>query len=93
MVPYAKFKSTLRPVKCYKLLVSNPVEPRLYGLPKIHKGGDQYRLILSNIDAPTEKIAKWLVQEFAKFTKPFCYSIKNSVEFTQKMSNVEIQKD
>jgi hypothetical protein len=53
-----------------KFTVSNPKVPRLYGLPKTHKPGNKMRPIVSNNDAPTEKIAKWINQEFEKLPKP-----------------------
>jgi hypothetical protein len=41
-----------------KFTASNPKTPRLYGLPKTHKPGNKIRTVVSNNDAPTEKIAK-----------------------------------
>lgn len=77
----------------WKLLVSNPVCPRLYGLPKLHKDGIPMRPVVSNICAPTEKLAKWLVEEFKKLKAPFSFSVENSIDFTSKMKNVRIEDD
>ena len=32
---------------------NNPIIPKVYGLPKIHKTGNKMRPIISNIGAPT----------------------------------------
>lgn len=47
-----------------KLLVLNPICPRLYGVRKAHKPGNQTRPVCSNINDPKEKMANWLVCEF-----------------------------
>jgi hypothetical protein len=50
--------------------VSNPQVPKLYGSPKTHKPGKKMRPITSNNNASTEKVAKWLVQEFNNLPDP-----------------------
>lgn len=77
----------------WRLLVSNPIIPRLYGLPKIHKPGNKWRPILSNINAATEKSQKWLVEEFRRLTPPFSLTVKNSIEFVHKIENETILPD
>ena len=65
-------------LKC-KLNVPNPKLLVLYGLPKIHKTGPlKMRLIVSNIDSPNYKIAKWFVNITNTLEKPPHSSIKNS---------------
>lgn len=76
-----------------KLLVSNPKCPALYGLPKIHKPGNAMRPIVSNINSPSEKVAKWLVAEFKKLCQPPSFSVKNSIEFTNKVSDIQLEAD
>jgi hypothetical protein len=42
---------------------SNPKIPRIYGIQKTHKTGNKLRPITSNIDAPTERLSKWLTNK------------------------------
>ena len=76
---YIIVKSTI-----LQLRISNPQVPKLYGLPKIHKPGKQMRPIASNINAPTKKIAKMLIQQFKQSNPPPSLSIKNSSDFVKK---------
>lgn len=48
----------------WKLRVSNPTMPKIYGLPKTHKPILKMRPIISNNNSPAEKCAKWLVTQF-----------------------------
>lgn len=84
-----KYKTELGATK-WKLLVSNPRCPQLYGLPKTHKAGNKMRPVVSNINAPTEKMAKWLVKEFNNFRKPFSFSVKNTLDFVDRVKNVVV---
>lgn len=69
-----------------KLRVSNPVLPRIKGLPKIHKPGNEMREIVSAERSPTHRLAKWLVEQFKSMGKQFnSKSVKNSKEFTQRL--------
>jgi len=52
--------------KRFMIKVQNPQLPKLYGLPKIHKPGESMRPIVSNINAPTYNLAKYLVEMFSK---------------------------
>lgn len=38
------------------LSISNPIVPRIYGLPKIHKLGNKMRSISPDIDAPSNNL-------------------------------------
>lgn len=68
----------------WKLSVPNPKLPRLYGLPKIHKVGKKMRPIVSNIDAPTYKLSKWVVESFKSYHQPIGLYVKNSFDFGEK---------
>lgn len=76
-----------------KLSVTNPRIPRMYGLPKTHKPGFQIRPVVTTIDDPTCKIAKFLTKYFNSFRKFPSRSIKNSLEFTKLMNEVKIEEN
>lgn len=77
----------------WKLKNSNPQVPRLYGLPKIHKPGDSMRPIVSNINAPTQKISKWLIEQFSLLEPPPSLSVKNSIDFVNKVKDLRITRN
>jgi hypothetical protein len=58
---------------------------KLYGAPKTYKPGKKMRPIVSNIDAPTKKIAKWLAEEFNKFPDPPDLYVKNTPAALKKL--------
>lgn len=80
MVKDAKFIiKQICEVNKYRLTVSNPEVPMMYGLPKIHKEGDKMRKIASNVLSPLSKIAKWLVTDLKKFGEFEGFSVKKLV--------------
>lgn len=46
----------------FTVKVQNPQLPKLYGLPKIQKPGNNMSPIVTNINAPTYDLAKYLVK-------------------------------
>lgn len=80
-----------------KLLVHNPKIPRLHCLLKEHKPvndtSPNMRPIGDNIDAPNSKVAKWLLKRFQDLPKPFSFSVKNSMDFVEKLKDVVIYED
>lgn len=88
-----KYSCILGRSTIWQLKNSNPQVPRLYGLPKIHKPGQQMRPIASNINAPTQKIAKWLIQQFKLLDPPPSLSVKNSIDFVEKVKNLRITRN
>ncbi|XP_036317693.1 uncharacterized protein LOC118732671, partial [Rhagoletis pomonella] len=80
-------------VNKYHLIVSNPSVPLMYGLPKVHKNGSKMRKIVSNINSPLSNIARWLVKDLKKFGSFDGYSVKNSLDFIEKVRDIEIEKD
>ena len=78
-----------------RLKVSCPSLPRIKGLPKVHKPGNEMREIVSAVGSPTQKIAKWLVQEFKNVPKQFqSRSVSNTQDFTRKLlESGEISQD
>jgi len=77
----------------WSLTVPNAKVPKLYGLPKIHKAGNKMRPIVASIDAPTQKLSKWLVNQFKTLPPIESLSVKNSFEFAEKIKNLQIAND
>jgi len=75
------------------LTLSNPKIPSLYGLPKLHKIGNKMRLVVSNINSPTSKISEYIVKQFKKLNYHSKYSIKNSIELTNKLADFKLEPD
>lgn len=80
-------------VFAWQLKVSNPIVPRLHGLPKVHKIPLKMRPIVSNISAPTYKVAKWLVKTFNGLNSSEGRYVKNSNDFVEKIKDVRIGDD
>ncbi|XP_044741106.1 uncharacterized protein LOC123302299 [Chrysoperla carnea] len=75
----------------FQLQCSNPVTPRLYCLPKIHKQDGSMRHIVSGINSPTYKIAKWLVNKFQTLNNESdSSSVKNSIDLINKIKDTEL---
>jgi hypothetical protein len=60
--------------------VSNPRIPEMYGLPKIH------------VNSPFQNVSKWLVKKLRKLRSVEGFSIKNSVELCEKLTNVTMNQ-
>lgn len=73
-------------VKKFRLVNSNPRIPTLYVLYKTHKEGR--RPIISCVNCPTSKIAKYLVSEFNKLVPPNGFYIKNSLDLLMKLQKL-----
>ncbi|KAG8239164.1 hypothetical protein J437_LFUL018652, partial [Ladona fulva] len=59
--------SSIPPEEHRGLFSSAPKPPRLYGLPKVHKEGVPLRPIVSQIDAPTYQLAKFLANSLKMY--------------------------
>jgi len=67
--------------------------PRAYGLPKVHKPGSKYRLIISSVDSPTYHFAYLLHKLiFQNIKKPFNH-IDNSFELIKKLDGTRLNDD
>lgn len=69
------------------LTLNSAVPPRIYFLPKIHKNGTPYRPIVSSIDSPTYKLAKWYTSILSKVVGKLEGSVRNSFEFATKIKS------
>lgn len=78
-----------------EVIVPNPCLPRLKCLPKIHKEGNEMREIVAAVSSPTQKIAKWLLNEFKRFGQDItARSVKNYKEVIDKILAMgEIETD
>lgn len=85
--------STILKIPKYRLSVPNPIVPRLYGLPKIHKPGNKMRPIVSSIDAPPYKIAKEVVAELRMLPPPPGLFVKNTYDFVDRLKDIILQED
>jgi hypothetical protein len=71
-----KVKETLADIKnkhgvnLKYLQYSNSKIPSIYGLPKMHKPGNKLSPITSNINAPTERLSKWLTSKLKDLHNP-----------------------
>ena len=83
-------KSTLLEELCRKLSPTGSRPPRLYGLPKIHKGVP-LRPIVSNIGAPTYQLSKHLAGLLGQLTGKSTHHVKNSSQYVQTLSSIRIQ--
>lgn len=78
----------------FRLNVSNPVVPRMYCLPKIHKPGKSMRPIVSGINSPTYLLSKWLVDEFKNLPlNSDSFSVENSLEFINKIKDHTLMEE
>lgn len=77
----------------FSLTVSNPVLPRMYCLPKIHKEGKSMRPIVSCINSPTYLLSKYLSSSFSSLpNQQENFSVKNSYEFINKIKAIELSE-
>uniref|UniRef100_T1GQN8 Uncharacterized protein n=1 Tax=Megaselia scalaris TaxID=36166 RepID=T1GQN8_MEGSC len=72
----------------YKLISSNPKIPTIYIFYITHTIGT--RRIIANVDSPTSKIAKFLVQKFNCLRPPEGLFVKNSFEVADKLSKLHL---
>jgi len=72
------------------LLCSDGCLPRAYGLPKIHKPGYQFRLIVSSIDSPFYSLAYFLHKIIVSKEFYTTSHIENSIQLIEKLKNVKL---
>jgi len=66
---------------------------RAYGLPKIHKPGFTFRIIISSVDSPTYSIANFIYRIISKnIVKPHSH-IENSYQLVYKLNGLPIEEN
>lgn len=77
-----------------KVKVSNPSLPRIRCLPKIHKEGEEMREIIAATNAPTVKLASWLLQKFKDMGRVSSRTVSNRTEAIKMIQQAgRIDKD
>jgi len=75
----------------YKFLYcSEGILTRAYGLPKIHKPGNPFRLIISSIDSPFYYLAGFLQKLIIDHVPNTFSHLDNSFKLNEKLNNVNI---
>ncbi|XP_042202209.1 uncharacterized protein LOC121852182, partial [Callorhinchus milii] len=67
--------------------------PRLYGLPKIHKEGTPLRPIVSTINSPTYKLARFLSDTLLPFTGKTSSAVLNSTQLVSMVKDMVLSPD
>ena len=76
-----------------KLIVYDPLVPRIYGLPKIHKPGVPLRPIVDTIGSPTYRLAKFLVEKLKPLVGNTSSFIKDSSYFIEKIKHRHMEEE
>jgi hypothetical protein len=72
---------------------SNPKTPRIYRFQKIQNPGNKLRPLTSNIDAPTERLSKWLTNKLKGLPNPPGLFVKNTQKFVEKVKDIQLAQD
>lgn len=83
----------ISPKTAQSLLIHNALSPRIYGLPKLHKNGVPMRPIVSCVQSPLSKLAKFLKNILNNIVNKSNSYIKDSWHFKEKIKNVEIPEN
>jgi len=76
-----------------KIYCSDGILPRAYGMPKVHKKDNSYRIIISSIDSPLHPLANF-IHEIIKNNCPKAEShIDNSFQLVKKLNGSTLEKD
>ena len=70
-----------------KLLTSDPLIPRIYGLPNIHKSGIPLRPLVDTIGSPSYRLPKFLANKLKPLVGNTRSFIKDSPFFIEKIKN------
>jgi hypothetical protein len=67
--------------------------PRAYGLPKVHKPGVPFRIIISSIDSPLYGLATFLHEIISKNIPEAPSRVDNSFQLVQKLIEKRVDPD
>lgn len=73
-----------------RLYCSDGVLPRAYGLPKIHKTGTPFRIIISCINSPLHSLASYLQNLISKSIPKASSFIENSFQLIHKIKGIKL---
>lgn len=79
--------------KYKRLMVSDGVLPRAYALPKIHKTGIPFRIIVSTIDSPLYPFASFLQSLISSSIPKAKSHIENSFQLVERLQGLRIDKN
>ena len=66
-----------------------PSLPYIYGLPKIHKKDNSFRPIISNVNAPSYRLSKWLAKQLSPLMGNFSNShLRNNVDLINYLKDI-----
>jgi len=77
----------------HKLIESNPLTPRIYGLPKIHKEGAPLRRIVNTIGGPTYLLSKFLAFKLKPLVGRMESFIKESASFINELKGIKLDPE
>ncbi|KAL0842158.1 hypothetical protein ABMA28_014331 [Loxostege sticticalis] len=75
------------------LIPSCAKPPKLYGLPKIHKPNAPLRPIVSQIDAPTYKLAQHVAKTLSRLRGTTMAHVKDSYQFISEVKDLHLADD
>lgn len=76
-----------------KLYTSAANIPKLYGTLKIHKQNQPLRPIVSNNNAPTEKLCRFIAAILRNVVGRGEYHIKDTFDFIEKIKHIQVPSD
>ena len=75
------------------LMINDGTMARAYGLPKLHKSGNQYRIIISSIGTPLYALASFLHDKIKTSLTNSDRTIKNSTDLIEKIKNLHVNEN
>ncbi|XP_068756315.1 uncharacterized protein [Montipora capricornis] len=93
ILPEMKREETIGENLYKRLHSSDGLPTRFYGLPKVHKNGCLLRPIVSFISTPTYNLSKHVAKILKPLTGNSDYTVKNSTEFCEGITDIKLQDD